>query len=87
MDRFDEAVTNFQRARLRNPEDSILLIYLSAAYALSDRLEEAKATIAELKKALPMMTVNFIMGSPLWRYKNRLDNKRLRDGLGLAGLR
>jgi TolB-like protein/Flp pilus assembly protein TadD len=87
MNRFDEAVTNFQRARLRNPEDSILLIYLSAAYALSDRLEEAKATIAELKKALPMMTVDLIMGSPLWRYKNRLDNKRLRDGLRLAGLR
>jgi TolB-like protein/class 3 adenylate cyclase/Flp pilus assembly protein TadD len=86
MERFEIAVTSFQRALSRNPENNMVLIYLSAAYALSDRLEEAKATIAELKKSLPMMTVQFIMGSPVWRYKNRSDNERLREGLRKAGL-
>jgi tetratricopeptide (TPR) repeat protein len=86
MERFEEAVTSFQRALSRNPENSMILIYLSAAYALTGRPEEANATIEKLKKALPMMTLEFLMGSPLWRYKNRTDNKRLRDGLRMAGL-
>ena len=86
MDKLEEAVTFFKRALERNPENYVSLIPLSAAYAHLGGGEKAKAAIVELKKALPEATVSLFMECPLWRYKNRIDKRRLLDGLRKAGL-
>ena len=86
MDRFEEAATSFERALKRNPENYVPLIPLAAAYAHLNREQDATATIEKLKKVLPVVTVSFVRGCPLWGYKNPVDKSRLLDGLKKAGL-
>jgi len=86
MDRFEEAATSFERALKRNPENYVPLIPLAATYAHLNREQDATATIKKLKKVLPVVTVSFVRGCPLWKYKNPIDKGRLLDGLKKAGL-
>lgn len=86
MDRFEEAATSFERALTRNPENYVPMIPLAAAYAHLNREQDATATIEKLRKVLPMVTVSFVKGCPLWSYKNPADKTRLLDGLQKAGL-
>ena len=86
MDRFEEAATSFERALKRNPENYVPLIPLAATYAHLNREQDATATIKKLKKVLPTVTVSFVRGCPLWKYKNPIDKRRLLDGLKKAGL-
>lgn len=86
MERFEEAMISFQKTLKLNPENSVVLIPLSATYAQMGRQQEATTAIAKLKEALPMMNVETVIGCPLWRYKNYSDKQRLMDGLRMAGL-
>ena len=86
VDRFEEAAASFERAIKRNPENYVPLIPLASAYAHLNREQEAIATIEKLRKVLPTVTVSFVRGCPLWRYKNPRDKKRLLGGLKKAGL-
>jgi len=86
MDRFEEAATSFERALKRNPENYVTLIPLAAAYAHLNREQDATATIEKLKKVMPMVTIVFVRGCPLWRYKHPTDKGRLLGGLKKAGL-
>ena len=86
MDRFEEAANSFERALKRNPENYVPMIPLAAAYAHLNREQDATATIERLRKVLPMVTVSFVRGCPLWSYKNPVDKDRLLDGLKKAGL-
>jgi len=86
MERFEEAATLFERALKRNPIDYVPLIHLAAAYGHLGRGQEAAAAVTELNKAHPGITLGF-MGAPfMLKYKDRVDNDRLLDGLRKAGL-
>ena len=86
MDRFEEAATSFERALKRTPENYVPLIPLAATYAHLNREQDATATIKKLKKVLPAVTVSFVRGCPLWKYKNPIDKSRLLEGLKKTGL-
>jgi adenylate cyclase len=86
MDRFEEAATSFERALKRNPENYVPLIPLAATYAHLNRDQDAIDTTEKLRKVLPTVTVSFVRGCPLWKYKNPADKSRLLDGLKKTGL-
>jgi TolB-like protein/class 3 adenylate cyclase len=86
VDRFEEAVSSFERALKRNPENYVPLIPLAAAYAHLNRQQDATATIEKLKRVLPMVTLSFVRKCPLWKYKNPADKGRLLEGLKKSGL-
>ena len=85
-EQFEKAVTLFERALKRNPENYVPLIPLAAAHAHLNRKQEAKAEIAELKKAVPGFTLQFLQESFLFRYKDFVDQQRLSEGLRKAGV-
>jgi TolB-like protein/Flp pilus assembly protein TadD len=86
MERYEEAATSFERALKRNPENYVALIPLVAAYAHLNREQDATAMIEKLNKVMPMVTMGFVRGCPLWRYKHPRDKRRLLTGLKKAGL-
>jgi TolB-like protein/Flp pilus assembly protein TadD len=86
LENFEAAVTYFERAVKRNPENYVTLIPLAAAYAHLQRDQAATATVEKLKTALPIVTVSFVRGCPLWKYKNPADKSRLLDGLNKTPL-
>ena len=86
MDQFEDAAILFERAVKRNPEDYVPLIPLAASYANLNCDEDAKAVITKLRKILPVVTISFVKGCPLWRFKNPADKSRLLFGLKKAGL-
>jgi tetratricopeptide (TPR) repeat protein len=86
MERFEEAETSFERSLTRNPENYLPLIPLASTYAHLNRKQEAVNAIEKLRNTLPMVTMTFVRGCPLWKYKNPKDKKRLLDGLKNAGL-
>ena len=86
LENFEKAVTYFERAVKRNPENYVTLIPLAAAYAHLQREQAATATVEKLKTALPIVTVSFVRGCHLWKYKNPADKSRLLDGLNKTTL-
>jgi len=87
LDRYQEAVTFFERALKLNPENYVPLIPLSAAQGQLDRKKEAAATIAKLQKALPaIVTIALVKRGSLFKYKNLADRHRLLAGLSKAGM-
>ena len=85
-EKLEDAAASFERALKRNPENYVTMIPLAAVYAQMGRQQEAKVTIAGLKKAQPMVSVVFVQNCPLWRYKNPKDKDRLLVALRKAGL-
>ena len=87
MDQFEAAADAFERALQRNPVNYVPLIYLAAAYALLDRMQEAATAIQKLNESLPVVSVDFeshpVMAG---RYKRSADRDRLLDGFRKAGL-
>jgi adenylate cyclase len=86
MDRFEEAATQFERALARNPENYVPMIPLASTYGHLDRLERAASTVQNLKQMLPVVTLSFLKGCPLWKYKHPSDKERLLQGIQKAGL-
>ena len=86
MGRFEEAAKQFERALARNPENYLPMIPLASTYGHLDRLERAALTIQNLKQTLPMVTLSFLKGCPLWKYKHPSDKERLLQGMQKAGL-
>jgi tetratricopeptide (TPR) repeat protein len=85
-EQFAKAVTLFNRALNRNPQNYVPLIPLAAAHAHLGRKQEAKSVIEELKKVVPGFTIQFLDESFLFRYKNTKDQHRLSEGLSTAGV-
>jgi TolB-like protein/cytochrome c-type biogenesis protein CcmH/NrfG len=86
LEQFEQAATLFERALKRNPIDYVPLIHLAAAYGHLGREEEAAAAVAELNKVHPEITLAFMSAPFMHKYKHRVDNDRLLDGLRKAGL-
>jgi tetratricopeptide (TPR) repeat protein len=86
MDQYEEAADSLERALERNPENFIALIPLAAAYAHLDRQEKAETAVKELIETEPFMTLSIVKMSPLAKYKDPDDEKRLVEGLEKAGL-
>jgi len=66
-EQFEKAVTLFERALKRNPQNYVPLIPLAAALAHLGRNQEARAEIEELKKVVPGFTLQFLRESFLFR--------------------
>jgi len=86
LEQFEQAATLFERALKRNPIDYVPLIHLAAAYGHLDREQEAAAAVEELNKVQPGITLGFMSAPFMWKYRERVDNDRLLDGLRKAGL-
>jgi TolB-like protein/class 3 adenylate cyclase/Flp pilus assembly protein TadD len=85
-EQFEKAVTLFERALKRNPQNYVPLIPLAAALAHLGRKQEAKSVIENLKKVVPGFTLQFLRESFLFRYKDSEDQQRLSEGLRKAGV-
>ena len=85
-EQFEKAVTLFERALKRNPQNYVPLIPLAAAHAYLGRKQEAKSVIEQLKKFVPGFTIQFLDESFLFRYKSTKDQHRLSEGLARAGV-
>ena len=77
LEQLEEAVTSFETALKRNPENYVALIPLAATYAHLDLKQQAAAAVAELQKIQPIFTVSLVMECPLWAYKKPIDKGRL----------
>ena len=51
--RLDEAILEYEAARVKAPDHAAVLMYLGTAYAAVGRLDEAAATLAELHRLQP----------------------------------
>ena len=84
MRRYDEAIATILDVRDRVPRFMPARIQLARAYGELDRIAEAKAEIAAIRKLAP----NYTMASAfrMFTYRDEENRARLRDGLRKAGL-
>jgi TolB-like protein/class 3 adenylate cyclase len=84
-DRYEEAVSWAAKARNEQPNWATSLRVAAIAYALSDRIVEAKETIARLREIDPTLRLSNVerVAPPLRRPE---DRARFADGLRRAGL-
>jgi adenylate cyclase len=82
--RYDEAAYWFERAIAENPAAVWINHALTSAYALGNRKEEARRSLAELTRALPNLTIAKVR-SGLPYCSGYLD--RIAEGLESAGMR
>jgi adenylate cyclase len=84
LGRYDEAVSSLRESAWRMPNLRITQLWLAAAYAQLDRLDEARAAADEVRRIEPAFTID------RWKltavYKNPEDSERLFDGIRKAGL-
>jgi len=83
--RYDDAVAAYKKAIQQHPNDPGALMGLAAAYSLSDRQEEARATAAELLKINPQFSVE--QAAKKLPYKRPSELAQLTDALRKAGLK
>ena len=89
LGREEEALAHFMHAVAVSHGDDGMTLNLGSTYALLGRVEEARATLAELRARRPEVTIGYLrplyMASspdPLWR----ATSERRLEGLRLAGL-
>ena len=86
LEEFEEAISLFERALERNPENYIALIPLAATYIHIDREKEAEARIKRLYEIIPFVTLAMVEVCPLWQFKSFDARQRLLSGLEKAGM-
>jgi TolB-like protein len=84
MGRYDEASSWADRALLDNPNFHAALRVTAASHALAGRLEQAKNTIARLRKLEPALRVSHL--KDILPLRSTADSSRYAAGLRLAGL-
>jgi adenylate cyclase len=85
LGQYGEAIAECKAASIREPDNLFAQVLLTAAYALSGRDEEARATASEVLRIDPEFSLKNY--SKTLMYKNRADGDRLVDGLRKAGLK
>jgi adenylate cyclase len=81
---YDAALAAFQEYHKRNPDDTDGFVEVIYSSATADRLEEAKATVADLLEKHPDFTIEGY--SPLHQFKDPAVAQRIRDNAAKAGL-
>jgi adenylate cyclase len=85
LGQYEEAIAECKKATIREPDNLLAQLFLTAAYALSGRDEEARATASEVFRLDPKFSLeNFSKTLP---YKNQADKDRIVDALRKAGLK
>ena len=82
---YDEAITVLKKALKRTPDHLLSLIGLTVAYSLADRMEEARATAAELLRVNPKFSVAYLEKKA--PYKNKADLELSMGAMRKAGLK
>jgi adenylate cyclase len=84
LKRYEAAVRLCGEFASRWPNLQATHLYLAGAYALSGRVEEAKAEAAQVLRINPGFTIE--RHNRLWVHKNPKDLEHRLDGLRKAGL-
>jgi adenylate cyclase len=82
---YEEAIVECKKATTREPNNLIAQVALTAAYGLSGRDEEARATASEVYRIDPKFSLEYY--SKTLVYKNQADRDVIIDALRKAGLK
>jgi len=81
---YEEAIAECKKATLREPNNLMARLALTAAYSVSDREEDARVSAAEVLRIDPKFSAEFY--SKTLPYKNQADRELFFNGLRKAGL-
>ena len=81
---YDEAIAVLKKALKRTPDHLLSLLGLTIAYSLADRMEEARATAAEVLRVNPKLSVAHMEKTA--PYKNKADLDLIMGAMRKAGL-
>jgi adenylate cyclase len=81
---YADAIAAYEKALDRNPKSLWALVGLTAAYSMTGREKEARGASAELLKAKPLFSLDYLEG--ILPYKNQADKERFVGALRKAGL-
>jgi adenylate cyclase len=70
---YDEAIAVLKKALKRTPDHLLSLLGLTIAYSLADRMEEARATAAEVLRVNPKLSVAYLEKKAPYKYKADLE--------------
>ena len=70
---YDEAIAVLKKALKRTPDHLLSLLGLTIAYSLADRMEEARATAAEVLRVNPKLSVADLEKKAPYKYKADLE--------------
>jgi adenylate cyclase len=82
---YEEAIAESKKATIQEPNNLIAQLALTAAYSMSGRDEDARATAAEVIRIDPKFSVEYY--SKTLPYKNQADRELFINGLRKAGLK
>ncbi len=70
---YDEAIAVLKKALKRTPDHLLSLLGLTIAYSLADRMEEARATAAEVLRVNPKFSLAYLEKKAPYKYKADLE--------------
>ncbi len=70
---YNEAIAVLKKALKRTPDHLLSLIGLTVAYGLADRMEEARATAAELLRVNPKFSLAYLEKKAPYKYTADLE--------------
>jgi adenylate cyclase len=82
---YEEAIAECKKATLRDPNNLVARLALTAAYSVSGREEDARASAAEVLRIDPKFSAEYY--SKTLPYKNQADRELFFNGLRKAGLK
>ncbi len=82
---YDEAIAVLKKALKRTPDHLLSLLGLTVAYSLADRMEEARATAAEVQRVNPKLSVAYLEKKA--PYKHKADLELSMGAMRKAGLK
>ncbi len=85
MERYEEAIAAFERARARNPKSPLPLVFLALTYADMGRMGEARAAAQEVLKVNRSFSAKGFVNGFL-HYKDRAKSERALATLRQLGL-
>ncbi len=84
---YEKAIETSKKAVQRAPNSQLAYLYLTAAYALAGRDEEARAAAAEVLRINPRFSIEQHAKGLAQAYKNQVHTDRFIDALRKAGLK
>jgi adenylate cyclase len=83
LERWDEAIAEFERALERNPDHLPSILGMAMVYGMAGRLNEGRAVAAKILKMNPRFSIEDTAG---WAHKYKSDAEAMRDGLRKVGI-
>ena len=83
--RYEEAITEFEKAIQNHPDTFYVRLFAAAVYSLAGRDEEARAEAAEVLRLNPKFSLERWEKS--LRYKDQKDQEQFISALSKAGLK